>query len=379
MSAHLVLLGFGHAHIHVLFALAKARQKSADAANPNSVLDARITVVSPYASLVYSAMMPGWVAGHYNLADCEIPVQPLADAAKAQWVQSKVVSINRAKKTVALLDGQVLSYDFLSINTGAIVNADGILGAREHGILIRPLEQFIGQWESVCAQISSQTGAEKQAHIVVIGGGATGIEMALAARHHFLRPGFNVGVTLISGDMSLPITAQPFLVNALRREGVSVMHGRRVAMLAAGVARLEGGGEVVGDYFIVATGAAAAPYLRASGLDCDAQGFARTNEGMQALNDAAIFAVGDCATADDTPRQKSAVFAVSAGAPLATNLMRALQGITLKPYRPTLSARYLISTGAKHAIAVRGEFCFDGRWVWHWKNWIDRKYIAKYR
>ncbi len=379
MSAHLVLLGFGHAHIHVLHALAKARRKPTDAANPNSVVDARVTVVSPYASLAYSAMMPGWVAGHYNLADCEIPVQPLVDNAKAQWVQSKVVTISRAKKTIALLDGQVLSYDFLSINIGGIVNADSIPGAREHAILVRPLEQFIGQWESVCAQISSQTSAEKHAHIVVIGGGATGIELALAARHHFLRPGFNVGVTLISGDSALPIAAEPFLVNALRREGVSVMHGRRVATLTAGVAHLEGGGEVVGDYFIVATGANAAPYLRASGLDCDAQGFVRTNENMQSVNDATIFAVGDCATADDAARQKSAVFAVSAGAPLAANLMRALQSITLKPYRPKLNARYLISTGAKHAIAVHGESCFDGSWVWHWKNWIDRRYIAKYK
>jgi pyridine nucleotide-disulfide oxidoreductase family protein len=379
MSAHLVLLGAGHAHIQVLKALAKARLKAADANNPNSVVDARITLVSPYASLAYSAMIPGWVAGHYNLADCEIPIQPLATAAKAQWVQSKIVSINRAKKTIALLDGQVLGYDFLSINTGPAATADSILGAREHGILVRPMEQFIAQWETLSAQISSQTSMEKHAHIVVIGGGASGVELALAARHHFLRPGFSVGVTLISDSNAWPAAAEPLLASAFYREGVSIMRGQRVTKLTAGCAHLEGGGEVAGDYFIVAAGTAAAPYLRASGLDCDAQGFVRTNANMQSSNEPTVFAVGDCATMDEAAHQKSGVFATRAGAPLAANLMRALQGVALKAYQPPSSARYLISTGAKHAIAVRGESSFDGRWVWHWKNWLDRRFVAKYR
>jgi NADH dehydrogenase FAD-containing subunit len=353
MSAHLVLLGAGHAHIQVLKVLARARQKVADPSNPNSVVDARITVISPYASLAYSAMMPGWLAGHFNLADCEIPVQPLVEAAKAQWLQSKVVSINRAKKTIALLDGQVLSFDFLSINTGSVAYTESIIGAREQGILLRPLEQFIAQWETVCAQISSQSNMEKHAHIVIIGGGASGVEVALASRHHFLRPGFNVGVTLISDGTEFPS--------------------------AAGIAHLDGGGEVAGDYFIVAAGAAAAPYLRASGLDCDAHGFARTNANMQSVNEPTIFAVGDCASSDDVAHAKSGVYAVRAGAPLAENLMRALQGVALKAHQPKARALYLLSTGAKHAIAIRGESCFDGRWVWHWKNWIDRRFIAKYR
>ncbi len=379
MSAHLVLLGAGHAHIQVLKALAKARLKVTDPANPNAIVDARITVVSPYASLAYSAMIPGWMAGHYNLADCEIPVRPLADAAKAQWVQSKVVSINRDKKTVALLDGQVLSYDFLSINTGPIANVESIIDARDHGILLRPLEQFVAQWETVCAEISSQVSAEKHAHIVVIGGGATGIEIALAAHHHFSRPGFYVGVTLISGESNFPNAAEPLLAEALRVEGVSIMRGQRVTKLSAGTVHLEGGGAVSASYIFIAAGTAAAPYLRASGLDCDAHGFVRTNDSMQCINDAAIFAAGDCASMDDAPYQKSGVFAVRAGAPLAANLVCAIQGAKLKAYQPTLSARYLISTGAKHAIAVNGESCSSGRWVWYWKNWIDRRFVAKYR
>ena len=385
MSKHVVLLGAGHAHIHVLKMLAKARQRSADANNPNSVVGARITVVSPYASLAFPAMIPGWIAGHYNLADCEVPVQPLADAAKAQWIQSKVVSIDRAKKSIALLNGEVLQYDFLSLNTGAVANIESLPGAREHGILLRPLEQFIAQWENVSAQISNQSSVEKHAHIVVIGGGASGVEIALAARHHFMRPGFSVGVTLIAAhDADAPESAaksayQSAVQQATRREGVSVMHGQCVEKLSAGFAHLASGAEVAADYFIVATGAAAAPYLRASGLYCDAQGFVRTNAHLQSVNDAAIFAVGDCATMDDAKQQRSGVHALRAAQPLGENLMRALQGKNLKVYRPKYAARFLISTGAKHAISVSGDATSSGRLAWEWKNWLDRGFVRKYR
>ena len=376
MRAHLVLLGFGHAHIEVLKVLGRARQKPTDPTNPNSVVDARITVVSPYASLVHPAMLPGWIAGHYNLAECEISLQPLCEAARAQWVQSRVVAIDRVKKTVALLDGQALSYDFLSINTGAAANADALPGAREHGLLLRPIPQFIAQWETVCAQISNQASAEKHAHSVVIGGGASGVEIALAARHHFLRPGFHVGVTLVSDFSHWSAAAEPMIAAACKREGVSVVRGQRVVGLTEGAALLESGGEIVGDYFIVATGCAAMPYLRASSLDCDSQGYVRINAALQSITDSAIFAAGDCATLEGDASDKSGVYATHAGAVLAANLMRALQGTTLKNHQPISNARYLISTGAKHAISIKGNTCSSGAWLWHWKNFLDRRFIA---
>ena len=52
----LLLLGGGHAHVHVLRDLA---------ARP--VPDAAVTLVSPYSRQLYSGMVPGLIAGHYRV------------------------------------------------------------------------------------------------------------------------------------------------------------------------------------------------------------------------------------------------------------------------------------------------------------------------
>jgi selenide,water dikinase len=39
----------------------------------------------------------------------------------------------------------------------------------------------------------------------------------------------------------------------------------------------------------------------------------------------------------------------------------------------------LISTGPRHAVASRRHLALAGRWVWHWKHWIDRRFMEKFR
>ena len=68
----LVLLGGGHAHVHVLKAIG-------DALDPT----VSVTLVTPVERQVYSGMLPGFLAGHYALEDCGIDLIPLA--ARARW------------------------------------------------------------------------------------------------------------------------------------------------------------------------------------------------------------------------------------------------------------------------------------------------------
>ena len=72
----LLLLGAGHAHLHVLASL--ARQRPAD-------LD--VTLLTPYPHQTYSGMTPGFVAGHYSEDEGRIALEPLVRAAGVTWVR----------------------------------------------------------------------------------------------------------------------------------------------------------------------------------------------------------------------------------------------------------------------------------------------------
>ncbi len=87
----LVLLGAGHAHVHVLAQLAQNRPADLD-----------VTVVSPYPYQTYSGMTPGLVAGHYTAEDCQIPLEPLIKAAGAKWVQARCSGIDADEQRVRL-------------------------------------------------------------------------------------------------------------------------------------------------------------------------------------------------------------------------------------------------------------------------------------
>jgi NADH dehydrogenase FAD-containing subunit len=73
------------------------------------------------------------------------------------------------------------------------------------------------------------------------------------------------------------------------------------------------------------------------------------------------------------------VYAVRAGPPLALNLRRFVGGGALESYQPQKNALNLLACGERRAIASYADWSVGGRWVWWWKDRIDRAFIAKYR
>jgi NADH dehydrogenase FAD-containing subunit len=132
------------------------------------------------------------------------------------------------------------------------------------------------------------------------------------------------------------------------------------------------------DVRVLCIGAAAPRWLAGSGLALDGRGFVGTGPTLQSVSHAKVFAAGDVATRVDAPRPKSGVHAVRAGPPLAANLCHALLGRPLQPYMPQQRTLYLLSCGGRSAIASWGGWSTQGRWVWWWKDRIDRAFVARY-
>ena len=359
---HLILLGGGHAHVHVVHALGQ-----------QALPGTRVTLVSPFPRQMYSGMVPGLVAGHYTVDDCVIPLAPLAAQAKVGFVESAAVGLDAKARTVNLPDGQTLRYDALSIDTGPVMDRSVIPGAEEHALFVRPIEEFAQQWDELFALTQQQILS-----VAVVGGGAAGVELAMSLQY---RLGERARVSLVTGGTpplpSHPAKVQARALRALKKIGVTVLEDTCTEISASSV-QLGRGMRLECDTAVLAIGTSAPAWLRDSGLALDPQGFIATGATLQSISHPEVFAAGDVATGP-RPVAKSGVYAVRAGPPLALNLRRFLAAGPLHKHVPQRRSLYLLACGARHAIASWGPFSAEGRWVWLWKNRIDRAFVAKYR
>jgi len=368
-SQRILLVGGGHAHVEVLrrFALTPDAQVS-------------LTLVSPESAMCYSGMFPGLVAGHYTPRDTHIELSPLAASAGARFVVDRVVALDLYTRTATLASGQREAFDFLSLDIGSTPDV-GVPGAAELAVAVKPIEAFLAAWDRL--QAEALTGGVRT--IAVVGGGAGGVEMLLAMQHRLASVmGADVPRFALVTDTASILAQHSPIVRArfgriLVERGVVLHLASPVTAVERGTLIVTEGRRVAVDRIVWATSAAAAPWLAESGLACNDRGFVRVDDHLRSTSHDVVFAAGDCAAQLDHPRPKSGVFAVRQGPPLAANLRRAANGAALRRYVPQRHALALISTGGKHAIASRGPFVAEGDWVWHWKNRIDRAFMAKYR
>ena len=359
----LVLLGAGHAHLHVLRDMVR-----------RPPADTRVTLVTPYPQTLYSGMLPGHVAGHYRLEQCAIPIAPLLAGSAVQVVADAALGIDAAARRVRLAQGAPVGYDVLSIDTGAAMSRAAIAGSAAHGIFLRPIERFPALWQAL-----RQRAEEHFLCVVVIGGGAGGFEIALAARHALGERGH---VSIVGGGVPLlagyGAAARARALATLRRRGVLLFDEACTEVRATQVV-LASGMRLACDAPLLAIGASAPEWLAASGLELDAKGFIATRPTLQSVSHAEVFAAGDVAARADAPRPRSGVYAVRAGPPLARNLRRYLADAPLRPYTPQARSLNLLSCGRREVIASWGPLALQARWAWWWKDRIDRGFVARYQ
>jgi pyridine nucleotide-disulfide oxidoreductase family protein len=365
----LLLVGGGQAHVFVLRALAASRRK-----------DLEVVLVTPSDRLIYTGMLPGWVAGHYTLPELTVPLSPLVQAAGAVLLQRRVTALDLERRMVRTDRDELVEFDLVSIATGPAVDFDAIPGSRDHALPVRPLDNFVEGWHRI---YSHALTSDVPLQLTVIGAGAGGVEIALAMKYRLRICRDRVRISLVTGGEGgiVPghgVHARALLRDALLRNGVRLVEGV-VRQLERDSALLEDGGALPSDATLLVTGAAAEAWPRASGLATDERGFIAVTPNLQSASHPFVFAAGDAATFVDTPRPKSGVYAVRAGPPLAANLLAMLDDRPLTPYRPQQRALYLITTGPRHAVASWGGIAVAGSSLWRLKDWIDRRYIEKFR
>jgi NADH dehydrogenase FAD-containing subunit len=219
--------------------------------------------------------------------------------------------------------------------------------------------------------------------VVVVGGGAAGVELVFAAEESLRRDGVaGSRLTLLTGAdgvaASYPPGVQARVLGQLQRRGITVLRDTCTGM-APGRVLLGCGATLACDVPLVAMGTHAPDWLQGSGLALSDSGHVRVNAFQQSTSHPEVFAAGDVASRDDAPHTRSGVYAVRAGPPLAHNLIASLEGQPLKPHHPPRHTLNLLSCGTRHAIASYGPLHAAGRWAWIWKDRIDRGFIERFK
>jgi selenide,water dikinase len=347
----------------------------------------RLTLVTRQAHTPYSGMLPGQVAGLYGFDDTHIDTRPLCHFAGASLIQDEAVRLDLSGRRILCRSGPPVPFDLLSIDIGSTPNTEGVRGAGDHAIPVKPIDGFLERFETMRARVLANQGRSR---IGVVGAGAGGVELLMALERRLRRDiaaaGFdtaNLSFVLVTGSKEVLPTFPPRMRDRfaalLAERGIAVRAGVAVAEVEADALRLNDGAVLPVDEILWTTSAAPAGWLRETDLALDEGGFIHVDKTLRSVSHEAVFAAGDVATVEGRPLPRSGVYAIRQGAVLQKNIRRALARQALAPYRPQRDALYIVSTGEAHAIATRNGIVVEGDWVWRVKDWIDRRFMQRFQ
>ena len=357
IETDIALLGAGHAHVEVLRRFAMRPEPGV-----------RLTLIGREPETPYSGMLPGLIRSDYTHQEAHIDLAPLAALANARLILAEASGFDPVERVVNVPGRPDIPFDLLSVDVGGIPAVPGA-----GGIAVKPIGGFLDRLHRLEAELPAGS------RIAVVGGGPGGVELTLALAARFAD---QLRLVLISGTTEplagAPAAARRAVRRALVDAGVELVSGVTATGLEADRLLLSDGTYIEVATALWATGVEGPAFLAASGIACDRAGCIRITRTLRSVSHPHIFAAGDCASLDGSPRPKAGVWAVRAGAPLAENLRRAATGKALQTWKPQRDALVILGMGNGRAVAWRNGLSIQGRGIWWLKDRIDRRWMRMY-
>jgi NADH dehydrogenase len=311
----------------------------------------------------------------------------LAGQDNATVIYGEATRIDVARRKVILDGGDEVAYDRVIVATGAANNYFGNDGWAVHAPSLKTLEDAYEIRRRVLLafeRAERETDAGRRAALltfVVIGAGATGVELAGAfaeIARHTLKGEFrridprNARVVLVEGSDRVLPTYPPDLSERARRQlerlGVTVWLGRRVSSIdAEGVSM---GDPVASDRLasrtvVWAAGIAASPLGATLGVPLDGAGRVLVGEDLSVPGHPEVMVIGDLAALPwhEPPVPGTAPAAKQMGCLAALNILNDLREQKRKPFKYK-DAGMLATIGHNSAVAVLGRMHLSGYPAW---------------
>ncbi len=368
IERRVVLVGAGNAHL--LFVRRWGMQPLPGVA---------VALVSDTPTIPYSAMIPGFIAGEYRRDEVTIDLVRLCPSTGVRLISEPITGIDTTTRKVHFSNRPPLGYDILSLGLGSIpVHQPGTDRIR-WSFSLRPLGTLLHQLDLLEEHLQKST---KPFRFVVVGGGASGCELALAISKRFSGyPEFELsllhaGIRLL---LNFPTRAVQRFEEALGAGGIAIRLNARVLGVDGNELLLERGERVPCDGVLWATDPSPPAVLRESGLAVDAHGFLLVRETLQTMSDPGVCGTGDCVAFPAYPDlTRNGVMAVRQGRLLFDNIAALLNGQQPRAFRPPKLWLSLLNTANGAAVACYGPLATSGRWARRLKDRIDRRWMGMF-
>ena len=298
---------------------------------------AHITLVDGKKTHVWKPLLHEIAAGSLNPDKDELDYLAQAHWHNFNFRLGKMSGIDRAKKEISLDpfyddDGTELipkrqfSYDTLVIAVGSTINDFGIKGVKDHAIALDTLEQaerFHQKLHNAIlrAQTQSTEIQAGQLEVVIVGAGATGVELA-AELHKATReltaygldkinPDRDINISLIEASERLLPALPPRMSQSVEAElkklNVNLYMGERVTEVTESGIRTHKDRYINSALVVWAAGIKAPSFLQNLGLTTNGINQIEVLSTLQSKEDPSIFAFGDCAACPEKPGSKDMV------------------------------------------------------------------------
>src|SRR5262249_4142982 len=159
------------------------------------------------------------LVGEYGRDEITIDLIRLCQRVKVRFVNETVTGIDPGTRQVLFASRPPLAYDALSLGLGSIPACPAGSASAESCLVFRPLGTLLRKIDSLDEQLQQ---TPQPFHLVVVGGGASGCELALAIHKRIGRhPGFRL--TLLQGNARLlpefPSGVAQSFANAFQQRG----------------------------------------------------------------------------------------------------------------------------------------------------------------
>jgi NADH:ubiquinone reductase (H+-translocating) len=368
-APRVVVVGMGFAGLATVSRLARSKM---------DVMLVDRNVYSTFQPLLYQV-----ATGGLTPSDVAYPLRGFAHRYRARFTHGEVAAIDDAAHTVTLAGGGTIGYDYLVLATGVSAAYYGIPGADKYSQGLYTRRDATALRDQILAGLErlSSDGQGSEWAVTVVGGGATGVEIAgtLAELRNIALPTAypsidrtRMHIRLLEQAPALLAPFHPALREYAHRQllarEVDVRLNATISEVTAGHVVLADGENVPSDITVWSAGVSAPEPAGSWGLPQGRGGRIEVRPDLRVTGHDRVFAVGDIALIEGQPLPQLAQPALQTGRHAAEQIIRLAAG------QPTAAFEYrdkgIMATIGRHSAVVQLPHGVRVRGLLAWLSWL---------